>query len=509
MPYTATPRPASPRVLEASRAITINAVKKSKTLGPVMAMLALFGASAGCGGEGAGKATGGVAGAAGTSGSGGAGGNGGPGGNGGAPTNPAPGTGGRVSVIDAGSSAPVDTSPAVDTMAGVDQAVVNQNNDEIFDPDRLPRFDIDLPPASLEVLRQVTSSMDPRQDTYVRATFRYGAETVSDVGVRIKGEASFRPLTRKSAFKIKFDEFVPGQAFRGLKRITLNNMVEDPTFLAERLAYHFFRAAKLPAPRCNHALVYVNGTFFGVYANVEAEDKPFLRRWFANDAGNLYEEGQRDFVPGAETAFDLETNQTTNDRSDLKSVIATVQTATAATFFTEIGKSIDTAHFVRFTAAEAAVNQWDMYAYTVFYPNNFRIYNDPTSQRLVFLPWGMDMSMKPYRDSGRPHIKVFELARQADRATARVTAGLLFQRCLESAACKAALATAVTDIAREFEAAGLAALAERYYTQIRPHALMDTRKEHTNQAFEAGYQALLRTIRERPAALRADVAAAR
>ncbi|HEY0711805.1 MAG TPA: CotH kinase family protein, partial [Polyangia bacterium] len=369
--------------------------------------------------------------------------------------------------------------------------------------------DIELPPASLEALRQVTGSMDPRQDTYVRATLRYGSETVTDVGLRIKGEASFRPLTRKSPFKIKFDEFVPDQTFRGLKRLTLNNMVEDPSLLAERLAFHFFRAAKLPAPRCNHALVYVNGTFFGVYANVEAEDKPFLRRWFASDAGNLYEEGQRDFVPGAETFFDLETNQTTNDRSDLRAVIETVRTATPATFFTELGKTIDTAHFVRFVAAEAAVNQWDMYAYTVFYPNNFRIYNDPGRQRLVFLPWGMDMSMKPYRDSGRPHIKVFELARQADRATARVTAGLIFQRCLESPACKTALATAVTDIAGEFEAAGLAALAERYHNQVRAHALMDTRKEHTNAEFDAGHQALLRTIRERPAALRADVAAAR
>ena len=101
-------------------------------------------------------------------------------------------------------------------------------------------------------------------------------------------------------------------------RLTLNNMVEDPSFLAERLAFHFFRAAELPAPRCNHALVYVNGTFFGLYANVEAEDKPFLRRWFGSDAGNLYEEGQVDFEPGTETAFDLETNETANDRSDLE-----------------------------------------------------------------------------------------------------------------------------------------------------------------------------------------------
>lgn len=54
----------------------------------------------------------------------------------------------------------------------------------------------------------------------------------------------------------------------------------------ERLAYDVFRAAGLPAPRCNNAVVYVNGAYYGVYVNVEAEDKTLLRRWFASAEGN-------------------------------------------------------------------------------------------------------------------------------------------------------------------------------------------------------------------------------
>ena len=125
-------------------------------------------------------------------------------------------------------------------------------SDELFDADRVPRFEIELPPASMAALAQ-----DPK--TYVRGTFRYGSEVVSDIGVRIKGEATLRALA-KAAFKLKFDEFVPNQIFRGLRRLTLNNMIEDATFLAERLAYHVFRAAGLPAPRANSALVTVNGS---------------------------------------------------------------------------------------------------------------------------------------------------------------------------------------------------------------------------------------------------------
>ena len=377
---------------------------------------------------------------------------------------------------------------------------------EIYDPTLVPRFDIELPQASIDALNRVSGPDDPLQDEYVSATLRYGAITVANVGLRLKGEGSFRGLDAKAPFKLKFDEFVADQQFLGLKRLTLNNMVEDPSFLAERLAFDLFRHAGLPAPRCNSALVYVNGEPYGVYANVEAEDKTFLSRWFASNDGNLYEEGQVDFVPGAEPDFDLETNETTNDRSDLAGLIAAVDGASSATFLDDVGAFLDTAQFLRFTAAEAAVNQWDMYAYTVFYPNNFRIYFDPTRAKFVFLPWGMDLSMKPFRDSDKPHIRLFELARQGDRAGGRVSAGLMFQRCLESPGCESAYRAEVESIIAAYESAGLEALANTYHEQIRDHVAADPRKEYSEQQFAAGFQSLIRTIQERPAELRADLA---
>jgi spore coat protein CotH len=372
-------------------------------------------------------------------------------------------------------------------------------SEEIYDPEKFPRFDLDLPVTSMTALGQ-----DP--DTYVRGSLRYGSETIADIGVRIKGEGSKRTLEEKAAFKLKFDEFVPKQSFHGLRRMTLNNMVEDPSFLAERLAFHFFRAQKLPAPRCNSARVFVNGQFFGVYANVEAEDKTFLRRWFESDAGNLYEEGQVDFEPGKEAAFDLETNEEANDRSDLVALIAAVTAAKPASYLTDLGTQLDTTHFLAFTATEAAVNQWDMYGYTVFYPNNFRIYREPLAQKFVMLPWGMDMSMKPFRDTGKPHIKVLELAREGDFENGAVTAGRIFQGCLNSPACRAAYAAVVKTTAMAYEAAGLPALAEKYHTQIAEEVAKDPRKEYSAAEIETGYQSLLKTIRGRPASLRADAA---
>jgi hypothetical protein len=375
--------------------------------------------------------------------------------------------------------------------------VVVDTSPELYDPDTVPRFDIELPAESV-------AALDAMPDVYARGVLKYKDEVVSDIGVRIKGEASQRTLEEKAAFKLKFDEFVDKRSFRGLRRMTFNNMVEDPSYLAERLAFYFFRELGLPAPRCNHALIYVNDTFYGLYANVETEDKTFLRRWFESDDGNLYEEGQVDFEPGNETKFDLETNEQKNDRSDLIALIAALSGARPDSYLADLGTQLDTAHFLAFTAAEAAVNQWDMYGYTVFYPNNFRIYRDPTQQKFVMLPWGMDMSMKPFRDSGKPHIDVQAEAREGDFANGRVTAGKMFTGCLNSPSCRIAYLDVVRTTATRYERAGLEALATKYYDQVKDHIAADPRSEYTPAQALAGYESLLKTIRERPAALRAS-----
>jgi hypothetical protein len=430
----------------------------------------------------------------------------------GAPTSASGSTDGRDSFGSTSSTA-IDVRDAGVSITDAGNAATLDPSAELYDPERLPRFDLELSSAAMDALRLVQGQDDPLQDTYVSADLHYGEETVRNVGLRIKGEGSFQQLEAKPAWKIKFDEFVPDQTFHGLKRMTLNNLFEDPSFIAERLAYDVYRAAGIPAPRCNNALVYVNGEYYGVYANVEAEDKTFLRRWFDDVSGNLYEEGQTDFVPGAELSFNLETNEEENDRSDMTNLIEAVSNATNPdTFLDEVGMFLDTDNYLRFTAVEAAVNQWDMYSYTVFWVNNLRLYNDPTSGAFHFIPWGHDMSMKPYRDSGKPYVHLFELARQYDRPDGDVTSGLLLQRCLESAPCVSAYRAAVADVIAVYEGLQLEVRAETYYQQIKTSVYEDDRKRVcctsdslSNQEFETAYAQVLSTIAGRVSALRADL----
>lgn len=375
----------------------------------------------------------------------------------------------------------------------------------LFAQEQLPRFDIELSADSMKKLKSLTNYDDPDADVYVPATLRYAGETVDSVGLRIKGEASFRKLGDKSAFKIKFDEFVPRQSFHGLRRLTLNNAVEDPSFTAERLAYRVFRAAELPAPRCNNALVYVNGEFYGVYANVEAEDKPFLARWFENNDGNLFEETGSDLVPGAEDRFELETNGGTGDTSGLTELIAATTDATEENFSEVISTKLDLERFLRFAAAEAAVNQWDMYAYARLGPNNYRLYENPSDGRFVFLPWGMDMSMKPFSKPAPQYIPVFEIGRFGDEPDGEITAGLLFQKCLAETKCKAMYARTVDRMAKLYEELELDDVAESQYAQLRPYIYSDAKSEHSKAEIDEAYEQLRTLIRGRVGALRKDL----
>jgi hypothetical protein len=141
---------------------------------------------------------------------------------------------------------------------------------DLYDPDTIPKFELTFDAAAMAVL---TSTNVADNETWVHAHFKHGAITFPDVGVRRKGSQTFRSLPQKAALKVKFNKWVKGQKLYGLKEITLNSMVSDPTCLSERLTYHVFRALGLPAPKANTAELTINGEPYGIYANIETPDE--------------------------------------------------------------------------------------------------------------------------------------------------------------------------------------------------------------------------------------------
>ena len=124
---------------------------------------------------------------------------------------------------------------------------------------------------------------------YVPATFRWGDIVLNNVGVRFKGNSSSDPQGWwKRALLIKFGEYVDGQRFLGLRRVSLDNAVQFGSVFSERLMADVLQSEGIISSRANYAQVTINGTFEGLFVNVERIDKSFLENKFGNRDGILY-----------------------------------------------------------------------------------------------------------------------------------------------------------------------------------------------------------------------------
>ncbi|HEV7399350.1 MAG TPA: CotH kinase family protein [Solirubrobacterales bacterium] len=254
--------------------------------------------------------------------------------------------------------------------------------------------------------------LEAEPDKYVKGTFSLsktdgtpsGIETPLTptplaVEIRLKGNVlgSFRTLDGKAGFKLKFKKTEP---FLGLRKMTLNNMVEDPSMIHETLAYSVFRRAGIAAPRTGFADVRLNGKDFGTYLNLENLDKVNLERWFGKfeePPQHLYEgEYGVDVTPGVETLTGKEGGYEVDegkeeDIADLKALVAAVNGSKGPGWSASVAPVADLEEMTRMWAVEKYIGHWDGYSGEAapLKPNNYYLYSDAAG-RFQMLPWGTD-----------------------------------------------------------------------------------------------------------------------
>src|SRR5690349_9136147 len=164
---------------------------------------------------------------------------------------------------------------------------------DIFNGTNIVRINIAIPDAGMRALRGSYWGGNPeRERPEVKATVTDGSRTYKDVSVHLKGAAgSFRPIDDRPALTLKFDKHVKGQTFHGLEKFSLNNSVQDPTYINEKISRELFEKAGIPVPRSDYAIVTLNGRSLGLYVLVEGFNKQFLSRYFKDVSGNLYDGG--------------------------------------------------------------------------------------------------------------------------------------------------------------------------------------------------------------------------
>jgi spore coat protein H len=248
-------------------------------------------------------------------------------------------------------------------------------------------FNIQVSGAELTALQNANRN-------YARGSVTIGTNVFNDVGVHLKGNGSFRPLHEKPSLVIKFDRYLPDQEFCGLTKIALNSSSQDATYLADFTANSLFRDANVPVSRVTHARVTLNQRPLGLYVLVEAHNKEFLKRWFRNSQGNLYEA----YLADVDSQMDQDNgNDTTqNDRKRLADIVKIPE---AAERWAKLPQVLDVDRYVSHLVCELFTAHTDGYAMN---RNNYRIYHDPADGRFTFFGHGVDWGFQNTGVSIRP-----------------------------------------------------------------------------------------------------------
>ena len=300
------------------------------------------------------------------------------------------------------------------------------------------------------------SALEKDNYTEVEASLGVGPAWFDRVGFRKKSTVgSNRALSGKAAFKIDLNEY-DDHSLGGLQSLTLNNMVQDPTYVAEHLAYSLYRAADIPAPRVGYVRLHINGEDRGLYALVESVDDNFLGRWFADDSGVLYEGAYGiDLVAGELDDFEVDQGET--DLADLAAVAAVLAETPSDEGVEALEALVDLDRFLMNMAIEALILHWDGYTTA----NNYRLYNNPRTGRLVLLPWGTDQT---FISSSYPPYSGY---------------GVMMTYCMSNAGCRDRYSTALLDAADLMDSLSLQTEMDAVLDVLGEDIASDPYAEHT------------------------------
>ena len=119
-----------------------------------------------------------------------------------------------------------------------------------------------------------------------------GVSPGQKVLVKLKGSTgTFQHLGGRPSLTLNFDKPEGGERFHGMKKLHLNNEVQDITYLSELISGEVARKAGVPASRCTHIFLELNGRDVGIYLAKEAFTKDFLPAFYKNTGGDLYDGG--------------------------------------------------------------------------------------------------------------------------------------------------------------------------------------------------------------------------
>jgi CotH protein/lectin-like protein/putative metal-binding protein len=343
---------------------------------------------------------------------------------------------------------------------------------------------------SLEAVHQISIEVgtkgyesllaEPRE--YISGSVQIDGDIFDTVAVRLKGGAgSFVALDGtypeisgdgngnqgKSAFIIDFNRYTKGLSLHGLEKLTINNLVQDPSGIHEYLGYKLFREGGVPASRTGFATVLLNGEDKGLYALIEPPDNDeFLKKWFDTSKGNLYEgEYGADISSERVEMYDQDHGED-KSKKDLAALAAALKSINGdEDVISVLDKHFGLDAYLDFAATEIFLGHWDGYAMSA---NNYNIHHNTDTDKWNFIPWGLDQ------------LFIDEMGRFNGVMTSSGpswSGSQVHSICISSSACRTRLHQAFLDLFERVEKIDLAGKAGKARKLVEEYLLAEA-KEH-------------------------------
>ena len=189
--------------------------------------------------------------------------------------------------------------------------------EKLFDQSRVHTIDIQI--DDWDAFLQTAP-----QEEYAACTLVIDGERYANVAIRGKGNTSLTSVqnygNNRYSFKVEFDHYQSASSYHGLDKLSLNNIIQDNTYMKDYLAYTLMARMGVAAPLCSFVQISVNGESWGLYLAVEGVEDSFLQRNYGNDHGELYKPDSMSFGAGRGNGrdFDMDSFMENFDFSQLQ-----------------------------------------------------------------------------------------------------------------------------------------------------------------------------------------------
>lgn len=331
----------------------------------------------------------------------------------------------------------------------------------------------------------------------VTITDQTGSRMYYNVEVALKGNSSYSHPGNKKSFKIDFNDNIQGQKYHGMAKVHFNNCWSDPTFMREKVFFDYCRDQGVLAPRVLYANVSMNGTFWGFYDLVEAVDKDFLDRWMDDNNGNLFKAADNFGMGGGggggsaeadlsyygssqtsySTRYELKTNETENDWSDLVAFVGTLNNSTDADLLTALPASMSWENTLRSLALDNIFGNLDSYINSA---RNYYLYHDSTTFLWNWIKWDGNMAFGSYPAQGQNALTLSPTYVANNRP--------LMQRIMAITELRTQYLNAYCEVRENFTNDHLDQRIDAIRDLIAPHVAADGNKQYTLAQFNSNIE---------------------